>query len=93
MSMSLGSLIAFCTAVLVISLNVTLVTFESSTSNIFDKCHAIASPSRSGSVARYTFFDDLASFFNSFIKSPFPLILRFSVSKLCSTSIPSFYFG
>ena len=47
----IGSLIAFCTAFFVISLKVTLVIFSFSSIKIFAKCHAIASPSRSGSVA------------------------------------------
>ena len=92
-SISLGSFIAFCTAVFVISLKVTLVILSPSISNIFAKCHAIASPSRSGSVARYTFFAALASFFNSFIKSPLPLIFMYSGSKLFYTFITSFDFG
>ena len=51
-SISLGSFIAFCTADFVISLKVTLVILSLSSSNIFARCHAIASPSRSGSVAK-----------------------------------------
>ena len=43
--------IAFCTAVLVISLNVTLDIFSLSSDRMYAKCQAIASPSRSGSVA------------------------------------------
>ena len=93
MSMFLGSCIAFCTAVFVISLNVTLVIFSLFSSNIFAKCHAIASPSRSGSVAIYTFFAFFASVFSDFIKSPFPLIFMYSGSKSCSMSTPSFDFG
>ena len=92
-SISLGSFTAFCTAVFVISLKVTLVILSLFTSNILDRCHAIASPSRSGSVAKYTFLADLASFFSSFIKSPFPLIFIYSGSKLFSISIPSFDLG
>ena len=57
------------------------------------KCHAIASPSRSGSVARYTFFAFFASFFRDFIKSPFPLIFIYSGSKSFSISTPIFDFG
>ena len=51
-SIFLGSFIAFCTAVFVISLNVTLFILSLSSSNILARCHAIASPSRSGSVAK-----------------------------------------
>ena len=42
----------FCTAVFVISLKVTLDLLSSGISKICAKCHAIASPSRSGSVAK-----------------------------------------
>ena len=90
-SIFLGSFIAFCTAVFVISLNVTLVIFSLLSSNIFAKCHAIASPSRSGSVAKYTVFAFFASVFNDFIKSPFPRIFIYSGSKLCSISTPNFF--
>ena len=92
-SMSLGSLIAFWTAFFVISLNVTLVILSFSSCKIVAKCHAIASPSRSGSVAIYIFFASFASFFRDFIKSPFPLIFIYSGSKSCSTSTPSFDLG
>ena len=64
MSIFLGSFIAFCTAAFVISLNVTLVIFFDSSFSIVAKCQAIASPSRSGSVAKYTVFACFASFFN-----------------------------
>ena len=91
--MSLGSLIAFCTAPFVISLNVTLVILLLSSFNIVARCQAIASPSRSGSVARYTFFACFASFFKDFIKSPFPLIFIYSGSKSFSMLTPNFDFG
>jgi len=93
MSIFLGSFIAFCTAVFVISLNVTLVIFFDSSFSIVAKCQAIASPSRSGSVAKYTVFACFASFFNDFIRSPFPLIFIYCGSKSCSISIPIFDFG
>ena len=54
-SISRGCLKLSFTASFVISLNTTLFSFESSSSNMFDKCQAIASPSRSGSLARKTF--------------------------------------
>ena len=92
-SICLGSFIAFCTAVLVISLKVTLDLLSSGISKICAKCQAIASPSRSGSVAKYTFLADFASFFNDFIKSPFPLMFMYSGSKLFSILTPNFDLG
>ena len=88
MSIFLGCFIEFCTASLVISLKVTLQVLSSGICNIYAKCHAIASPSRSGSVAKKTFLAFLASAFKDLIKSPFPLIFIYSGSKSCSISIP-----
>ena len=87
-SIFLASLMAALTALFVISLNVILYISLSSNFNAFERCHEIASPSRSGSVARYT----LSAFFTSFLSaariSPFPLIVIYFGSKSCSTSTP-----
>ena len=93
LSIFLGCLTAFFTASFVISLNVILHSSSSGIPNIYDRCQAIASPSRSGSVAKYTLFAFLASFFNSFIKLAFPLIFIYWGSKLFSISIPIFDLG
>ena len=84
---------AFFTAFLVISLNVTRFVFFSSRPKSSFKCQEIASPSRSGSVARNTFLAFLASFFSSFINLAFPLIFIYSGSKSPSTLTPIFDFG
>ena len=53
-SIFLGFFAAFCTSSFVISLKVTLDSLVRGISKICAKCHAIASPSLSGSVAKYT---------------------------------------
>ena len=93
LSIALGCLIASCTAPFVISLNVTLHKLSGEILSIYAKCHAIASPSRSGSVARYTVFAAFASFFKSFINPAFPLMFIYSGSKLFSVSIPNLDLG
>jgi len=72
---------------------VTLQLLFSGISKMCDKCQAIASPSRSGSDAKYTCFADFASFFKLFIKSPFPRIFIYSGSKSFSMSTAIFDFG
>ena len=92
-SIFLGFLTASLTASLVISLKVILQIESCGIPKMYAKCHAIASPSRSGSVARYTCFEFLASFFNEFIKLAFPRIFIYSGSKSCSVSIASLDLG
>ena len=75
-----GSLKAFLTASLVISLKTTRFFSLASKFKICAKCQEIASPSRSGSLARKTCLAFLASFFKSLIKGPFPRILIYSGS-------------
>ena len=55
-----------------ISLNTILQFSSSDIFNICAKCQEIASPSRSGSVARYILSAFLAAFLNLSINSPFP---------------------
>ena len=82
----MASFIAF----FVISLKLIRYTFLSVSSSLsaFDKCQLIASPSRSGSVARYILSAFLTSFLSLASNSPFPLIVIYFGSKSCSTSIP-----
>ena len=56
---------------LIISLNTILQGVSRSIPSRFARCHEIASPSRSGSVARYTFDAFFASFLSSLMISPF----------------------
>ena len=92
-SISLDCLIACLTAFFVISLKVMRLVFFGSSFRAWSKCHEIASPSRSGSVARYT----LSAFFTSFRSvarsSPFPLIVIYFGSKSFSKSTPIWLFG
>ena len=60
------------TAVFVISLKVILWISFSSSFSAFDKCQEIASPSRSGSVARYTLSDFFTDLRSAARISPFP---------------------
>ena len=60
--------------VFVISLKLTLSVLFSGIPRATARCQEIASPSRSGSVARNTLFADFASFFMSLIRSPLPLM-------------------
>ena len=57
------------------------------------KCHDIASPSLSGSVARYTLSAFLASLRSAASISPLPRIVIYLGSKSLSTSIPIWLFG
>ena len=59
-SISLGLFIPFNTAFLVISLKVIRLVFSDFNFNACNKCHDIASPSLSSSVANHTISDFLA---------------------------------
>ena len=74
-SMSRDAAKEFFTAFFVISLKVILLYFFLSRSSAVIRCQDIASPSRSGSVARYTVSAFFASRRSSFKRSPFPLIV------------------
>ena len=62
------------TTFLVISLKVTRLVLLSGSSSSSFKCQEMASPSRSGSVARKTLSLCLAAFFRSEMTSSFPLM-------------------
>ena len=72
--MSRGSRMLSCTTFFVISLKVTRRVFSSGRFKSCFRCQEMASPSRSGSVARYTMSAALASFFRSEMMSSFPLM-------------------
>ena len=76
-----------------ISLNTILQFSSSDIFNICAKCQEIASPSRSGSVARYILSAFLAAFLNLSINSPFPLIVIYFGVKLSSISTPNLLLG
>ena len=69
-----GAWMLSCTTFLVISLNVTRRVFSSGRFKSCFRCQEMASPSRSGSVARYTILAPLAAFFRSLMMSSFPLM-------------------
>ena len=69
-----GSLKASSIAGFVTSWNTTRSYLSSGISKASYKCHEIASPSRSGSLARYTLSAFLASLFNSLIVFALPFI-------------------
>lgn len=79
--------------VFVISLNTTRQGSFSSSFSIFARCHEIASPSRSGSVASTICFACFASLRIFSITSPLPRRVIYLGSKSCSTSTPSWLFG
>src|SRR6185503_13579995 len=90
--MSRGLARASATASLVISWNSTLLIFPLPFS--WDAtCHAIASPSRSGSVASSTRSAALAAFFISARVFAFSLIVTYLGAKLLSTSTPNSRLG
>ena len=60
---------------LVISLNTILLYLSFSRDKVSYKCHDIASPSRSGSVAKYTKSEFFTSFFNSLTSFFLPFII------------------
>ena len=70
-----GSLIDALTAFLVISLKLILLISLSSILSACARCHDMASPSRSGSVARYILSDFLTSFLKLARTSPLPLMV------------------
>ncbi len=88
---------ASSTACLVISWNTTrsylLFLFPLTSFNSSRKCHAIASPSLSGSVASTTVSDSLQAFFNLLIFFLDLSATSYSGAKLFSTSTPSFFVG
>ena len=69
------------TASLFISLKTILHSLFGSISSKYAKCHDIASPSRSGSVAKRTRDADAAAFLSSLILSPLPLIFMYPGSN------------
>ena len=81
------------TTFFVISLKVTRFAFSSSSSKSSLRCQEMASPSRSGSVARYTVEAALDSFFSSFISSRLSLTGIYCGSKPCSISTPILLLG
>ena len=86
MSMGLGLFTAWVTAFLVTSWNSILFASSGFIPRTEQMCQAMASPSRSGSVARYTLSLPLAAAFISCITSDLPLTLIYSGSKLFSIS-------
>ena len=62
------------TTFFVISLKVTRLVLASGRSSSSFRCQEMASPSRSGSVARYTFWLASAASFSSAMVSSFPLM-------------------
>ena len=91
--MARGSLTDFLTVLEVISLNTILHGELASIFRICARCQDMASPSISGSVARYIFFAALASLRILSSTSPLPLRVIYLGSKSCSTSTPSWLFG
>ena len=91
--MARGSLTDFLTVLEVISLNTILHGEFASIFRICARCQDMASPSISGSVARYIFFAALASLRIFSSTSPLPLRVIYLGSKSCSTSTPSWLFG
>src|SRR5699024_10071554 len=91
--MDLGCLKDSLIASFVISLNTTRQFESSSTLSAYARCHAIASPSLSGSAAKYIFFAFFAAFFNSFSTSPLPRIVIYFGLYDSSTSTPIWLFG
>ena len=81
------------TAFAVISLNSILHFFCTSRSRIFARCQEIASPSRSGSVARRIFFASFASRRMVSRTSPLPRSVIYFGAKFLSGSTPSVDFG
>ena len=82
-----------CTTFLVISLKVTRRALPSGRFKSCFKCQEIASPSRSGSVARYTVSAVLADFSRSLMISSFPRMGWYTGSKSCSRSTPRVLLG
>ena len=83
----------FLIPVLVISLKVTRFLSLRSRSSSVDRCQDIASPSRSGSVARMTLSLLATSFFSSLTSFSFPFITAYFGVKPFLTSTLSFAAG
>ena len=81
------------TAFSVISWNVSLAASLGSIPKTSHMCHAMASPSLSGSVAKYTLEAVLAASFSSLAMFPLPRMVMYCGSKPLSISIPSLLFG
>ena len=88
-SIVLGFSRARIMAGLVISWNSKRSVFATSSFKTSAKCQAIASPSRSGSVANITFSERVAYFFNSFTISVLSLETIYVGLKLLFTSTPN----
>ena len=81
------------TPFLVISPKVTRLGSSTSRPKMWARCQLMASPSRSGSVARYTWSAFLASLFSSLMIFSLPLMLMYWGAYSCSTSMPSWLAG
>ena len=86
LSIALGCSMPVFTPVFVISLNSTRLFSSSSNPSKYAKCQEIASPSRSGSVARYTQSEACAAFFNSSTSFSLPLMTSYLGAKWFLTS-------
>ena len=92
--MSFASLSALLTASLVISKNnARLIGGAFFPLICCSTCHAIASPSRSGSVAMNTAFAVFAALLSSATVFSLPGIVTYCGSKPCSVSMPMFFTG
>ena len=91
--MSRGCWMARVTTPLVISLKVTRRVLSSGSFSSSLMCQEMASPSRSGSVARYTVSALSAAFFSSRISSAFSFMGMYSGAKSCSRSTPMVLLG
>ncbi len=93
MSIALGCLTAFLTVFFVISLKTIRHSLFSSIPKIYARCHDIASPSLSGSVASNILSAFFAAFFNLLIVGPLPRIVMYLGLKLFSISTPNSLLG
>ena len=92
-SISRGLAMALCTTLRVISLKVTRRALSSGRFSSSFRCQLMASPSRSGSVARYTVFASLERFFSSSMTSLRAATGIYSGAKPFSMSTPSLFLG
>ena len=92
-SISLGFSIACRTAFFVIALNSTRLIFASATPRTAARCQAIASPSLSGSGARYTIFAFFAAAAKALTAFSFPLMTLYLGSKSFSMLMPILVLG
>ena len=88
-----GDLTAALTAFAVTSWNSMRQALSASMPSTFARCHEIASPSRSGSVARKILLAPRASLRMRLKISPRPRMVMYFGSKPFSTSTPSCDFG